>query len=129
MRTSDTERSTAVAGQLVDDLQRLAALQIDMAKAELKELVVSNIVAGAGLAVAGLLVLIALLVALPVILVAALPWHWQVALAWLVLYLLIALVVGLAARSRLRLTLPQKTLRALKENKQWALQLMNSSRR
>lgn len=129
MHTSDSERSTAVAGQLVDDLQRLAALQIDMAKAELKELVVSNLVAGAGLAVAGLLVLIALLVALPVIMVAALPWHWQVALAWLVLYLLTALVVGLVARSRLRLGLPQKTLRALKENKQWALRLMNSSRR
>ncbi|MGH7860929.1 MAG: phage holin family protein [Candidatus Dormibacteraceae bacterium] len=120
--------SIAIVGDLADDLRRVVDLQIQLAKAELREVAISNAVAAACFGLAATLATIILLVVIPVILVVALPWHWQVAVIWGAIYLLAAAVLALVGRSRLRLGLPQKTMGALKEGKQWAIRLMTSSK-
>ena len=128
--TNRTDESVPdLAAGLVEDAQRLVRLEIDLAKQEMKELAIANGIAAGLFAGAATLALLGILVALPVFLVAVLPWHWQVALIWLVLYLLGALVLGLLGKSMLRVQPPRRTLESLKETKEWALQQVRSSSR
>lgn len=115
-----------VAGDLADDVRRMIDLQVELAKQEARELAVANAVAAGMLAVGGLLVVLAVLVALPVLLVTVLPWHWQAAVVWTALYLLVGAAGLLVGRSRLRLEPPRKTLAALKETREWVLRRMRS---
>jgi hypothetical protein len=126
-RESGEEQPAAdVAGDLAEDVRRLIDLQVELAKREVRELAVANATAAGIMGTGGLLIVLAVLVALPVLLVIVLPWHWQAALVWMVAYLLIGAVGVLVGRSRLRLTLPQKTLDALKETREWVLRRMRS---
>ena len=118
-----------LAAGLVEDAQRLVKLEIELAKQEMKELAISNGIAGGLLAGAGLLAMIALLVGIPVFLVAVLPWHWEVALIWVVLYVAAAVAMALIGKSMLRVQPPRRTLESLKETKEWALQQVRSSSR
>jgi Flp pilus assembly protein TadB len=114
-------RSGDVAAEIVHDVQRLVDLEVRLAQQELRELAITNVVAAACVSTAGLLALVALLVALPVLVVEAVPWHWQAALVWVIANLVLASGLFLFGRSRVRLRLPTKTLDSLKENKEWAL--------
>jgi uncharacterized membrane protein YqjE len=114
-------KSGDVAAEIVHDIQRLVELEVRLARQELKEVATTNVVAAACIATAGLLALVALLVALPVLVVEAVPWHWQAALVWVIANLVLAGGLSLFGRSRVRLRLPTKTLDSLKENKEWAL--------
>jgi cytochrome c biogenesis protein CcdA len=109
--------------------QRLVSLEIALAKQELREIAITNIIAAACLAAAGLIAIVAVLVALPVLVVVAVPWHWEAALAWAIAYLLIAAGLAVYGKSRLSLRLPTKTLESLKENKEWALHQLRSTKR
>jgi hypothetical protein len=57
------------------------------------------------------------------------PWHWQAALVWIAAYALLAGGLALYGRSRLSLRLPSRTIASLKENKEWALHQLRSTRR
>jgi cytochrome c biogenesis protein CcdA len=120
-------KSGPLAAAVVQDLNHLVSLEVDLAKQELKELAVTNGIAAASFAIAGILAGIALLVAVPVIVVVAVPWHWQAAVVWAVAYALIAAGLALYGRMRLQVSLPQKTITSLKETKEWALQRMRSA--
>jgi len=122
-------KSGVLAAEVVHDLNRLVSLEIELAKQELKELAVTNGIAAACFAFAGILAGIALLVAVPVIVVIAVPWHWQAAVVWAVAYALIAAGLAIYGRMRLRVSMPQKTITSLKETKEWALQRMKSAGR
>jgi cytochrome c biogenesis protein CcdA len=120
-------RSGELAAEVVQDLNRLVSLEVALAKQELKELATTNGIAAACFAVAGVLAILALLVALPVLVVVAVPWHWQAALVWAVAYILIAGGLALYGRARLKAPMPQKTITSLKETKEWALRRMKSA--
>ncbi len=121
--------SRELAAEVVQDLHRLVDLEILLAKQEVKELAIRNGIAAACLAAAGLLAVIALLVAVPVIVVEAVPWHWEAALVWVVAYLVVAGGLAVYGRRRLKLKLPTTTLESLKENKEWALRRLRSTSR
>lgn len=123
-----TSQSTGeVASGAVEDVQRLVNLQVELAKQEVKEIAVSNAIGAGSLGGAGLLALIAILAGIPVLVVELVPWHWQAAAVWVVLYLLVAAGLALFGKGRLRLEPPRKTLESLKENKEWALRRMKSA--
>ena len=123
----DRVKSGELAAEVVQDVQRLVSLEVALAKQELKELAITNAIAVASFAAAGLLALLALLVAVPVIIVMAVPWHWEAATVWAVAYALIAGALVLFGRAKLRISLPTKTIASLKETKTWALQRMRST--
>jgi hypothetical protein len=122
-------RSGDLAAEVVQDVQRLVSLEIELAKQEVRELAVTNAIAVICFAAAAFLFLLALLVALPVMVVMLLPWHWEAALVWAAGYALVAAVVALIGKAKLRIGLPQKTITSLKETKAWALQRMRSTGR
>lgn len=116
-----------LAAQVIHDAQRLVSLEVALAKQELKDLAVANAVA-AGLVAGGvLLLLLGVLVAIPSLVVVLVPWHWQAAAAWIVLYVVLGLGLVLYGKTRLHVGLPAKTLASLKESKEWALRRMKST--
>jgi Putative Actinobacterial Holin-X, holin superfamily III len=124
-RTSSRE----LAADAVQGVQRLVSLEIALAKQELREIAIVNLIALASVAAAGLLAILALFVAVPVLIVALVPWHWQAALVWAVAYALMAGGLALFGKSRLSLRLPSRTIESLKENKEWALHQLRSTKR
>lgn len=130
MAKHNYDDSTAeLAHDIVASAQQLVHLEISLAKQEVKELAVTNAVAAGAFAGAGLLGMLAVLVALPVLIVVLVPAHWIAALVWLVVYLVIAAALALFGRSRLRLQAPQRTINTLKETKSWALRQLSTSSR
>jgi len=127
--TSARASSREIAADAVQSVQRLVGLEIALAKQELREMVMTNVIAVACIASAGLFAILALLVAVPVLVVVLVPWHWEAALVWAVAYALIALGLALYGRSRLSLRLPTRTLESLKENKEWALHQLRSTKK
>jgi hypothetical protein len=120
-------KSGDLAGEVIQDAQRLISLEIELAKQEIKDLATANAIA-AGLVVSGgLLVLLSLLVAVPSLIVFLVPWHWQAAVAWAVLYALVGIALVMFGKSRFELKLPVKTWASLKENKEWALRQIKST--
>jgi putative superfamily III holin-X len=122
-------RSGELAAEVVQDVHRLVDLEVMLARQELKELAITNAIAAASMAAAAIFAILAVLVALPLVLVEVVPWHWQAALVWTFAYLFLAGVLYLFGKSRLRLPLPTKTLDSLKENKEWALRRLRSTSR
>jgi VIT1/CCC1 family predicted Fe2+/Mn2+ transporter len=122
-------RSGELAAEVVHDVNRLVGLEIALAKQELKELAIRNAIAAACIAAGGLFAILALLVALPVTIVMLVPWHWQAAAVWAVVYVLLTAALVLYGRARLQITVPPRTLASLKETKTWALQRMRSTGR
>jgi uncharacterized membrane protein YqjE len=123
------DSTTDLAAGIIEDAERIVKLEIALAKQEAKELGLRNAVAIGMLAGAGLFAMLALLVALPVLIVNLfhLEWKWVASLVWLVLYLLIAAVLGLVGKSRLKIAPAEtRTVTSLKENKDWALRVLRS---
>jgi len=114
---------------VIHDAQRLIGLEIALARQELKDVATVYSVT-AGIAVGGgVLLLLAVLVALPTLIVVFVPWHWQAALVWAAAYLVLGLALVMIARSRFQVRLPKRTIDSLKENKEWALRRVRSNGR
>lgn len=108
-------------GSVVSDAQRLVALEVALAKQELKEFAIRNAIATALVAIGGLLFTLGVLVAVPVLVVMLVPWKWQAAAVWAGGYLLIGVALVLIGRARLQVRMPQRTIESLKESKEWVL--------
>ena len=121
--------SRGLIASVVSDAQRLVALEIALAKQELKELAMANAIALAIMMFGVLLAVLGLLVAVPALVVVLVPWHWQAAAVWVAAYLLIGLALVLVGKARLQVRLPTRTLESLKENKEWALRRVRSNGR
>jgi len=121
--------SGELAAQVMQDAQRLVNLEIALARQEVKDLLMANAVAAALVAAGGLLLVLAVLVAVPVMVVQLVPWHWQAAAVWLAAYAVLGLVLALIGKARFRFELPTRTLDSLKENKEWALRQIRSKAR
>jgi cytochrome c biogenesis protein CcdA len=125
-----TDRSsTELAGDILHDGRELVRLEIELAKREVRELLVRNAVAVSLLAFAVLLLLIAILVAVPVLLVQLWSDHVLGAVIWIGAYVVLALLLGLVGRLLLRLEAPPRTLSSLKETREWVLRQISSSDR
>jgi Flp pilus assembly protein TadB len=127
--TGSRASSRELAADAMQGVQRLVSLEIALAKQELKEIAIVNLIAAACIGAAALFATLALLVAVPVLVVALVPWHWQAALVWIVAYALLAGGLALYGKSRLTLRMPSKTIESLKENKEWALHQLRSTKR
>ena len=125
--SSTAVRSGDLAAAVVHDAQQLVSLEIALAKQEVKDLVVANAIAAGMVALGGLLAILAILVAVPSLVVALVPWKWQAAVAWVVGYLVLGAGLVFLGRSRFALKLPTRTLESLKENKEWVLRRMKST--
>ena len=120
-------KSGELAAEVVQDAQRLVNLEIALAKQELKELATANAIAAGMVAAGALLMMLAVLVAAPVLVVALVPDHWIAAAVWVAGYLVVGLVVLIVGKNRFRIKLPPKTIASLKENKEWALRQIRST--
>jgi uncharacterized membrane protein YqjE len=120
------ESSPELAAEIVEEAERLVRLEIALAKAELKELAITNALAAGAFAGAATLVVVTLLVAIPVLIVVAVEPHWLAALGWIAVYLVLAAGLALFGRSKLHIGIPQRTINSLKETKDWALRQMRS---
>jgi hypothetical protein len=127
--TRNVTNARALIASVVSDAQRLVALEIALAKQEAKELATRNAIAAGLMGLGGLLLILGVLVALPVVVVMAVPWHWQAAAIWAAAYALIGVGLALIGRMRLQLELPPRTIESLKENKEWALRRVRSNGR
>lgn len=129
--TVETENHQAaqrgLIASVVGDAQRLVALEIALAKQEIKELVATNAIAAGLIAAGGFLAVLGLLVALPVTVVLLVPWHWEAAAVWAAAYLVIGLLLVLIGKAKLQIGLPKRTMESLKENKEWALRRVKSN--
>lgn len=114
---------------MITDAQRLIALEIALAKQELKELAARNAIAVGLIAFGGLLATLAVLVATPVLIVMLVPWKWEAAAVWVAAYLLIGAALILIGKARLQVKLPPRTIESLKENKEWVLRRVKSNGR
>ena len=130
---TDSARTTAngngphglidLARVAVEDTVRLVQQEIQLAKIELKEMLQRNIKAAVFLGIAaicGLLFFIMLLVTIALII----PAHALVAGIETVLFLVLALILGLVGKSMLLIGPPPKTMTTLKEDAEWAKQVL-----
>ena len=130
---TDSARTTAngnsrhglidLARVAVEDTVRLVQQEIQLAKIELKEMLRSNIKAAVFLgiaAVCGLLFFILLLVTIALII----PAHALVAGIETVLFLVLAVILGLVGKRMLQIGPPPKTMTTLKEDAEWAKQVL-----
>jgi len=132
MGKSATEGQSSAVGLatgLVDDAQRMAQLQLDLAKQELKELAIRNGIAVGSLVAGGSLVLLAVFVMVPLVVVSWRPDHLRWALIFLGGYLVAGILLALVGRLLLRIEPPRRTLETLKETKAWALRQISSNGR
>ena len=120
------EPSAELAAEIVESAQQLVRLEIALAKQEVKELATRNGIAIGLMAAGGLLVMVALLVAVPVTIVMAFD-SWIAALAWVVLYAVVAAVLILVGKSRLKIKAPERTIASLKETRAWVLHQLTTN--
>ena len=123
------QSSRGLIASVISDAQRLVGLEIALAKQEAKELATGNAIAAGLMAFGGLLVALAILVAVPSLVIALVPWKWQAAAVWVSAYLVIGLVLLIVGKARMEVRLPPRTVESLKENKEWALRRVRSNGR
>src|SRR5262245_56467093 len=121
--------SRGLLASVIGDAQRLVALEVALARQETKELATRNAIALGVVAFGGLLVMLAVLVAAPVLVVMLVPWKWEAAAVWTGAYVVLGLILVLIGKARLRMQLPPRTVESLKENKEWALRRVRSNGR
>ena len=122
-------KSKGLIASVISDAQRLVALEVALAKQEAKELARQNAIAAGLIAFGALLAILALLVAVPSLVIALVPWKWQAAAVWVAGYMVIGLLLGVIGKARLKVGLPPRTVESLKENKEWALRRVRSNGR
>ncbi|HEV2013362.1 MAG TPA: phage holin family protein [Candidatus Dormibacteraeota bacterium] len=107
----------------MEDTIRLVQQEIQLAKIEIKEMLLSNLKAAAFLGIAafcGLLFFIMLLVTIALVI----PSHALVAGIETVLFLILAVILALAGKRMLKIGPPPKTMTTLKEDAEWARQVL-----
>jgi hypothetical protein len=109
------------------DTQRLVSLEIALAKREIKDMAIAGGIAAGLIAGGGLLALLAILIAVPSLVVALVPWHWQAALVWVAAYFVLGTTMVLIGKAGFKLRLPTRTIDSLKENKEWAIRQIRSN--
>ena len=124
-----SESSAHLARDVIQDAQELVRLNVELAKQEIRELLVRNGIAAGLLGFGALLVLLALLVALPVFLVLLWSNHLAGAAIWLGAYAVLGALLALVGRLRLRLQPLRRTLSSLEETRNWALRQIKSDDR
>jgi uncharacterized membrane protein YqjE len=107
----------------VEDTVRLVQQEIQLAKIELKEMLRSNVQAAIFLGVAGLCGLLFLVMLLVTIALLISP-HALVAGIETAVFLVLAIVLGLVGKSMLKVGPPPKTMTTLKEDAEWARQVL-----
>lgn len=130
--TVDQESLADLGRQLADDAARLVKLEIELAKAELREKLRRAVIGIALVAVAAVLAFIALIFALATIPEGALSHvfdgSWP---GWLItggFFLLVAILLGWrGARRLLSLRETPQTVTSIKENVEWAKRLTKRS--
>ena len=122
------EPSAELAADIVESAQQLVRLEIALAKQEAKELAIRNGVAIGMLAAGGLLALLTLLVAVPVTIVLVFD-SWIAGLVWVVFYAVVAAVLVLFGKSRLKIQAPQRTISSLKETRAWLVHQLTTNGR
>jgi len=125
----DGTSSRGLIASVVSDAQRLVALEVALAKQELKELATRNAIAVGVIATGAVFLMLALLVALPMLIIALLAWTWIAAAVWLAAYVVVGVVLLLIGKAQLDMRLPTRTIDSLKENKEWALRRVRSNGR
>jgi len=108
---------------LVDEVTQLVRLEIQLAKKEIREMVVTDVKAAGFLIVAGLLALIGLILGL--VALAFLLGNFILSAGWwvFIFFLLLiigAVVLGMIGKNRLRIGPPEQTLATLREDVEWA---------
>jgi uncharacterized membrane protein YqjE len=112
-----------LARMAVEDTVRLVQQEIQLAKIEIGEMLRSNIKAAVFLSVAavcGLLFLVMLLVTIALVI----PAHALVAGIETALFLVLLIVFALVGKSMLKIGAPPKTMTTLKEDAEWAKQVL-----
>ena len=107
----------------VEDTVRLVQQEIQLATVEIKEMLTSNLKAAVflvGAALCGLLFLIMLLVTIALII----PAHALTAGIETVVFLILAGILGLIGKNMLKIGAPPKTMTTLKEDAEWARQVL-----
>jgi uncharacterized membrane protein YqjE len=130
--SANAPKSGDLAAEVVQDVNRLVSLQIALAKQELKELAVRNGIAVGLLAFGGLLCVLAVFVAVPVLVVLLIGiglvgFGWLAAAVWAAVYLVLGIVLVLVGKARLQIGLPSRTITSLKETKAWAVHRLRST--
>src|SRR3989442_15655222 len=123
--TQTTASARDLATGLVDDAQRMAQLQVELAKQELKELAIRNGIAAGMLVVGAGLFLLGVFAMLPLVVVTWRPDHLRWALIFLGAYLGVGVVLAVTGRLLLRLEPPRRTLETLKETREWVLRQLS----
>jgi hypothetical protein len=121
--------SRGLIASVISDAQRLVSLEIALARQEAKELATGNAIAAGLMGFGGLLVVLAVLVAIPVLVITLVPWKWEAAAVWIGGYVVIGVLLLVIGRARMRIGLPPRTVGSLKENKEWALRRVRSNGR
>ncbi len=107
----------------VEDTVRLVQQEIQLAKIEIQEMLRSNIMAAIFLGLAafcGLVFFLMLLVTIALII----PAHALAAGIETVVFLLLAVILALIGKSMLKIGPPPKTMTTLKEDAEWARQVL-----
>ena len=107
----------------MEDVIKLVQQEIQLAKIELREMLRSNIKAAVFLSLAGvcgLLFFVMLLVTIALVI----PAHALVAGIETVLFLVLLIAFGLIGKSMLKIGAPPKTMTTLKEDAEWAKQVL-----
>jgi uncharacterized membrane protein YqjE len=107
----------------VEDTIKLVQQEIQLAKIEIQEMLKSNIKAAIFLAIAGFCALIFFIMLL-VTIALLIPAHALVAGIETVIFLLLAVIVGLMGKGMLKIGAPPKTMTTLKEDAEWAKQVL-----
>ena len=121
--------SAHLAQDVVHDAQELVRLNIQLARQEVRELLLRNGIAIGLLAFGALFLALAILVALPAFLVVLWSDHLTGAAIWLGGYAVIGTLLALVGKLRLRIQPPQRTLTSLEETRDWALRQIRSNDR
>jgi Putative Actinobacterial Holin-X, holin superfamily III len=129
LRDGPTPSSRGLIASVITDAQRLVALEVALATQEAKEMARRNAIAAGMIAFGGLLAVLAVLVAVPALVIELVPWKWEAAAVWVAAYLVIGVALLLVGKARLQLRLPPRTVESLKENKEWALRRVRSNGR
>jgi uncharacterized membrane protein YqjE len=131
---TDSTRSTRANGNgrrgvidlarvAVEDVIRLVQQEIQLAKIEIREMLGSNIKAAIFLGAAGLCALLFFIMLL-VTIALWIPNHALAGLVETVVFLVLAAILGLLGKSMLKIGPPPKTITTLKEDAEWAKQVL-----
>ena len=107
----------------VEDTIRLVQQEIQLAKVEIQEMLRSNIKAAVFLALAAVCALF-FLVMLLVTVALVIPAHALVAGIETAVFLVLLLILALVGKSMLKIGPPPKTMTTLKEDAEWAKQVL-----